>query len=265
MYAPTAGEAAKIRPMVKDHQVVMKTINELRDLHAQIQGSGGLGAAALTRKITKRALRSQIQGRISLLIGRLNKPITGGGPMQKSEVENIRNVIGDPTEWLTRAESVSAKFDTMESFFNNDMKSALNTATLRTADDSLIPQPGRLIDLGMAVRKEQGIRARAESTFSRQFNMLRAKGAAWHPDAKAQIEQDLIDFTRNGFTGDENLKESLREVMDPDEQKKWGVARDSATDIIQETALQQQLMGPWGIGLNVPIKFISNLIDKLPD
>jgi hypothetical protein len=62
--------------------------------------------------------RARIETDINLLVGALNRPLTGGGPMAEAEAERIRNTIGDPSKFLTLPSSTKAKIGALKDFIN---------------------------------------------------------------------------------------------------------------------------------------------------
>jgi hypothetical protein len=112
-------QTPKFQGTIKDKTMAKDFIEEATDVQAISEGLDRLSKFA-NSSMSKLSTedRAKIETDINLLVGALNRPLTGGGPMAEAEAERIRNTIGDPSKFLSLPSSTKAKLSSLKDFIN---------------------------------------------------------------------------------------------------------------------------------------------------
>lgn len=127
-FADTADDAKEVKGIMADSDTSYTSIDRL----LKIANTPG---ASVTPRV-----RAEAQSLVATLLGSLNKPLTGGGPMSESEREIVQSLAKDPTRiWSLGSQNIQG-LQTLKQFVQRREANALKSKGLNPRSSSFTPR-----------------------------------------------------------------------------------------------------------------------------
>lgn len=138
--ANTAEDAKKMKDISADAMAAKESIKRLKEIN-KISG-----------KSLSPSLRAEAYSLSKGLVGQLNRPFTGGGPMSEAERELLGTIARNPTAIFALDSSNKVALDTLERTLDNKVRAAAMSSGINmpSKQDQLTPQQRKFYDWAIA-------------------------------------------------------------------------------------------------------------------
>lgn len=122
--ANTEGAATAIRETQKELMPTLVQIKEIKRLSKELSSLDKLDPRFNTR-------RSDIESRLTKVVGSLRLPYTGPGVLQKEEYVRLQNALGRPQDFVRNMDAEIAKMSSVEDVLNRDLEASYSSGGIR--------------------------------------------------------------------------------------------------------------------------------------